>query len=221
MAVSTLAKQKLIEMAFNEWTTQQLKWTFNLNTLYQCDLLDDWLNAAFNITDEADAYLEKLRKKAVRAIAFWNEDELKHHFISPLMNYVDFETDHYHAFLERKNTAQLDKYKLNGKVNLMVASGEFDPAHPYFFFHEYKKEKGGSDDPIAQLLCAMIVGQLLNKNNKPIYGAYVIERNWFFVVLNEKDYCISDAFVATRKEHLKEIYIALNNIKIIIDKHLR
>jgi hypothetical protein len=37
-------------------------------------------------------------------------------------------------------------------------------------------------------------------NNDPdqaLYGCYIIGRNWFFVVLQEKNYAVSNAYVAT------------------------
>ncbi|MGB0929991.1 MAG: hypothetical protein ACPGVB_04400 [Chitinophagales bacterium] len=88
------------------------------------------------------------------------------------------------------------------------------------FFHEYKKEKGSADDPIGQLLAAMMVGQKLNDNQKPVYGAYVVGRNWFFVVLEGKKYCINNNFSVTQKDELEGIYRNLVAIKGIIEEEL-
>jgi len=66
----------------------------------------------------------------------------------------------------------------------------------------------------------MLVGQTLNNDGKPVYGSYVIGRNWFFVVLQGKAYCISDEFVSTRKDDLAQIVKVLNNMKQIIERSL-
>ena len=127
----------------------------------------------------------------------------------------------YNIFLERTIAATFDSdYKLSGKPDLIVASGIFEPKNPYFFFHEYKKEKGSADDPIEQLLSAMLVGQKLNNNQKPVYGTYVVGRNWFFVVLEGKNYCISNNFSVTQKDELEGIYRNLLGIKVIIEEEL-
>lgn len=66
----------------------------------------------------------------------------------------------------------------------------------------------------------MLATQQLNPKDKPIYGAYVIGRNWFFVILDGTDYCISNNFSATHEDELQAIFGALLNLKIIIEKEL-
>jgi hypothetical protein len=41
---------------------------------------------------------------------------------------------------------------------------------------------------------------------KPIYGAYVIGRHWYFVILQGREYAISDSYVATRETDLYDIF---------------
>jgi len=72
----------------------------------------------------------------------------------------------------------------------------------------------------GQLLSAMLTAQKLNTNNYPVYGAYVVGRNCFFVVLEGKEYCISNNFSATHKDELHAIYKMLANLKIIIQTQL-
>ena len=220
MTLSTINHETKLEMAFNEWTTQQLKRTFNLTTLDNCPQLEAWLNKPYQTSKKEQDFAEGLRKLAIKKVAFWNEEELKLHFLFPLLSSINYNTLTYSAFAERTISVDIDAYRMNGKVDLMVASGEYEPINPYFFFHEYKREKGGADDPIGQLLAAMLVGQTLNDDGKPIYGSYVIGRNWFFVVLQGKEYCISEEFVSTRQQDLMQIVSALNNIKLIIEEVL-
>ncbi|MCI5117978.1 MAG: hypothetical protein D3913_08465 [Candidatus Electrothrix sp. LOE1_4_5] len=49
----------------------------------------------------------------------------------------------------------------------------------------------------------------------PIYGAYIIERHWYFVVLDGKVYSESLAYDAT-KDEIMEIFGMLRHTKEII-----
>lgn len=220
MTLSVLNQETNQIMAFNEWTTQRLKRTFNLITLDSCPKLEAWLNMPYQISTKEQDFAEKLRKLAIKKVAFWNEEELKLHFLFPLLSSINYNTADYSAFAERNISVDIDNYRMNGKVDLMVASGEYEPINPYFFFHEYKREKGGADDPIGQLLVAMLVGQTLNNDGQPVYGSYVIGRNWFFVVLQGREYCISNEFVSTRKDDLAQVVKILNTIKTIIEQSI-
>ena len=112
----------------------------------------------------------------------------------------------------------------------MIASGDFEPKSPYFCLHverksipkvgEYKKEKNIDNDPLGQLLVAMMTAQSINKNEFPIYGAYVTGRNWFFLTLTGTDYCISNEYVATRND-INDIYRIMKAMKVIIGEMIK
>jgi len=219
--VRTIESTKTIEMAFREWTTQALMETFGLQQILTCKKLEQWLGMTAKIDKQTQELLEELRKNAIINVPYWNEDELKFNLIYPVIRMAEIKSKTYNIFLERTISATFDKgYRLSGKPDLIVASGIFEPKNPYFFFHEYKKEKGSADDPIGQLLSAMMVGQKLNDNQKPVYGAYVVGRNWFFVVLEGKNYCISNNFSVTQRDELEGIYRNLVGIKGIIEGEL-
>jgi len=68
-----------------------------------------------------------------------------------------------------------------------------------------------SPDPAGQLLAAMLVAYEHNLavpelKEKPVYGAYVIGRLWYFVVLKAKEYDISLAYDATHEDQLLDIF---------------
>ena len=134
MTLSTLHQKTKQTMAFNEWTTQQLKRTFNLITLDDCPKLTAWLNMPYQISTREQDFVEGLRKLAIKKVAFWNEEELKLNFLFPLLSSINYNTATYSAFAERTISTDIDAYRMNGKVDLMVASGEYEPINPYFFF---------------------------------------------------------------------------------------
>ncbi len=114
----------------------------------------------------------------------------------------------------------INNITLKGRVDGVVASGIFEPETPYFCFHEYKQERAGSNDPIAQLLSAMLTAQHLNNNEKPVYGCLVLSRNWFFLTLQDKEFCISNNYSATHEDELEDIFRILKHLKVIIEMKL-
>ena len=212
--------KKTKPMAFRDWTLQKLDKTFKLKRRLQCQILEDWMTMPHQISETHLKELEKLRQDLFLFADTWNEDELKWNFISVLMKLVNYRTANYNIFLNRPMEAELDSFTLKGFVDAVIATGMYEPEAPFFCFHEYKREKGTGDDPRGQLLSAMLAAQKLNNNGKPVYGAYVVERNWFFVILEGKEYCISNNFSATHLDELQTIYKILVNLKVIIESKL-
>jgi hypothetical protein len=103
----------------------------------------------------------------------------------------------------------------------MVASGigELIKA-PYFCFHEYKRKKRNPDDPVAQVLVAMLLAQEFNKNDKPIYGCHIIGEMWYFMVMQAKEYAIAKAFDASDLQDLCQIVSILRTFKEILIRDL-
>lgn len=231
MTATTLTTEPIITMAFTQWTTQQLEDTFKLNRLTHCVILEEWVKMDYETSEEVIKQLDIYRKELDVYAPYWNEMELRLNFIGPLLHLVNYRTAHYQTFAERSLSVKKGNFILNGNVDFMVASGKYEPKQPFFFFHvepeseiptndgKYKKEKGTADDPIAQVLSAMLAGQTLNEYKKPIYGAYVIGRMWFFMVLRNSEYCISKAYVASNDD-IVDIYRILVSLKEIILRDL-
>lgn len=212
--------QKEEYMAFRDFDTTTLHKKFQLTRIRNYPLLDDWLLTPFEVSKDVANQLEQLREKIDFYGAYYNEAELKWHFLNPLIELVDYNTEHYHIFNERTLAGEVAGVKMRGTVNLVVAAGKFTPEAPYFFLHEYKKEKGTFDDVLAQLLSAMLVAQKINDNSKPVYGCYLIGRLWHFVILKNRDYIVSTGYVASDPQHIRNIYTALVNMKTIIETEL-
>jgi hypothetical protein len=100
---------------------------------------------------------------------------------------------------------------------MLLAQGMADLIEtPYFFLHEYKREKKYSGDPIGQMLAGMLIAQAKNNNDKPNYGCYVQGRFWFFSVLLGKEYVVSHSFDATNEAVATHIVLILRKLKHII-----
>ncbi len=143
---------------------------------------------------------------------------LKIYFIAFLLDFIDFYQPSYRPFLERElSVSYAEDKKIWGVANFLVASGTQFPKEPVFFLHEYKKQLDTSNDPLGQLLAEMIAAQELNSRSHPIYGAYIIGRHWYFVLLEGKTYAESLAYDATKDEILQIVGI-LRHTQCLIDK---
>jgi hypothetical protein len=179
---------------FNQCTLPLLDKTFGLRNVASSALLEDWLQQAAQIELSAfeEQYCLTLQALLRANTNSWQEQELSLHFIGPLFALVNFtELYRYNLFAQRHIEARLDDYLLAGEPDGLIASGYYEPEIPYFAFSEYKRQRDPNGDPVGQALAAMLVGQILNQNQHPVYGCYVIGRDWNFMILEGVHYAIS------------------------------
>ncbi len=207
-----------IKKVFKECDRLFLEKTFNLNQLRKHDLLNDWIekSASYEIDEYENKTLFRMQERLNYRVDDWNEFELIEHFIAPLFNIIDFNTDIYGMFSERLLKATIGDYELSGNPDAVVAKGRRAPETPYFCFHEYKKEKEPLGDPAGQCLAAMLVAQELNNNHRPVYGVVVKGLLWSFLVLHDKEYAISQPYKAINNE-IYDIVKLLKHLKTIIE----
>ena len=146
----------------------------------------------------------------------------KMHFLAPFLVDFDFNNrPHYRVFTQRMMKLVSETVEAAGKVEWMVATGQQTPRKPFFFLHEYKSEIPSGNDPLGQLLIAMVDAQFINGTpEKPIYGCYMIGRFWFFVVLQGKAYSISNAYNSTQTDDMKDIIIILKKVRRYIHEEV-
>ena len=215
---------------FEKWRYEEVNLAFGYTRIFEkCAPLEHWLTASKSVVlqDIDVANAEKLREKLAVEVSGHNEEELKMLFIYPLLNIIDWGRKNvYKLFAQRKISASITDRNgvtdiLNGRVEAMVALGIQDPRHPYFFIHEYKPlNKSTPSDPLGQLVAAMIVAQITNNDDKPIYGLYVRGELWQFVVLDGKEYAESESYSAIKSDDLKRIMQALFWVKSYIENRI-
>ena len=215
---------------FEKWRYEEVNLAFGYTRIFEkCAPLEHWLTASKSVVlqDIDVANAEKLREKLAVEVSGHNEEELKMLFIYPLLNIIDWGRKNvYKLFAQRKISASITDRNgvtdiLNGRVEAMVALGIQDPRHPYFFIHEYKPlNKSTPSDPLGQLVAAMIVAQITNNDDKPIYGLYVRGELWQFVVLDGKEYAESESYSAIKSDDLKRIMQALFWVKNYIENRI-
>ncbi len=211
-----MAKKKSIELL-----EPILIETFGLERLFEnTPALNEWLSATGEIDDIDMILLEDVRKKLIENADSWNEEELKMHFISIVIYLARFNNP-IRTYYDREISIEIDGIYVGSKVDMLLSKGIGELIRvPYFFLHEYKREKKYSGDPIGQMLGGMLIGQAKNKNNQPMYGCYVQGRFWFFSILIGKQYAISQPYNSVEIDDLKQIIHILRKLNQLILKQL-
>ena len=204
---------------FRECTLEYLEDTFGLKPKKQLPDLDNWLNTKMDISKYEERELNNLKDLLLENVHHWNERELPLYFIGPIfsmIHYTNIELQ-INLFAERALAGTVQDIELSGMPDGMIASGYRSPKKPYFTFQEYKKERDPHGDPAGQALAAMLVGQQLNETKHPIYGCYIVGRDWYFMALTGKEYTISKGYDATT-EYVFDILKILKKLKkLVID----
>jgi hypothetical protein len=201
--------------SFDDWTTQEVRMTFNIKQTFASHLLTEWLAAVHPPNLIQAEFLEEKRALLERFYRYWNEDELKFQFIAHIVEMARLRGENFGTFSQRKLSAVVNDILLYGRPEVMIATGQEDPLKPYFFIHEYKPSKR-ADEPLGQVLSAMVAAQFLNGDERALLGCFVLGHTWQFVVLENKTYTVSRNYDATQFDDISAIYSALCQAKVYI-----
>ncbi|MCU0470865.1 MAG: hypothetical protein MUF58_19950 [Arcicella sp.] len=196
---------------FRDWTLDKIDEAFGLRQVYEMETLTQLITPSYELNDFEKQYIGTLQEHFKYGGDDWNEVELENKFISPMMVLAYKPNDKYAYFLERDLAVKIGEYELSGRVDGLIATGFRNPKKPFFCLNEYKKGTDPNGDPKGQALIAMLAAQELNNNQLPIYGCYVIGRDWYFMVLEDKKYSISQDYSCVTEE-VFEIYKILKNL---------
>jgi len=216
-----------MEKKSKEWREGEMILTFSLKKINDSltTTMQEWLTVdvpAFGALEEET--FQKLVEKSVR-IANWSEEDLKMKFISDVLDLGHLlEEDTFVSFFDKKFTAEVEGHHLFVKADFVIGSGVLDYLiRPFFHFQEYKPQKNPTGDPMAQLLQAFLIAQTHNKKdnkNIPLYGCEIIGKQWTFIVMEEKNYCVSPSYDATKRHELYQIIAILRKFREILETRL-
>ena len=208
--------------SFETWEYEQVEDLLNFKRVFEHPLLSSWLETPTFIDNEALInFLQLIQKRLIVNVDAWNEDELKMFFIAPILSQVPLEFADFKSFTQRTISATFPELDLqvSGKVEFLLARGKQRPKQPYFFLHEYKQERRRENDPLGQLLISMVAARQNNEKKTPLFGCYVVGRDWFFVILDKQEYAVSLACDATKTHELYQIVAMLSAIPDIIKRY--
>lgn len=214
--LNTMAKKG--NKSFNEWLYEEVEDAFGLTRLRSLPITEELAQIKLKADHPARSILEEYRLEVFDYVDTWNEDEYKFNFISPYFKLVNFNTKYFKIFTQRPLSVKYenDTKTTSGNVEFMLAKGKQSPKKPHFFLHEYKPEKNRDNDPLGQLLIAMVAAQKINQDESPIYGIYVNGRNWFVVVLEGKNYATTLSFDITSND-IFDLFAVLETLKLRLE----
>jgi len=210
-----MARQNKIRI----WSEAELIDTFGLQKIKRpTPLMQEWLNAQTIFNEAEKTLIQQLCNEALENIEAWAEEDLKMNFIAFVIRLAGLKaTQTIRTFYDKTIFATVEGIFLKTKTDFMIAKGILDLAkNPYFHFQEYKREKDPHGDPMAQLVEAFLIAQEINKNGKPLYGCCVVGRFWYFVIMEEKNYCVSMVYDCTDEKSLQQIIAILRKFEEVL-----
>ena len=218
-------KKQEEERANKNWREADLIKMFKLNRNVSnpSPLMQEWLDVSVPELNLGEQYIfDEDLENAQKHIAGWNEEDLKMKFISTILKLGHLrDGDVVLGYFDKIISATVEGIRLTVKSDFMLAKGILDVFEtPYFHFQEYKPYKHPSGDSMAQLLEAFLIAQEKNKNGLPIYGVDIMGKQWQFVIMEGKNYCISKSFDAVDKQDLLTIIAVLRKFKYILETRL-
>jgi hypothetical protein len=204
-------KNKRPVYTYSKIKDKDLRHLFNLERKLETGIFEPWFDSERSLTTEEMDFLTRLLTMEADWVKIYREEDLKIHFIAPILNRVNFKMlDHQvRDFYEEPLSYQTDSFILKGEIDFMVAEGLEYAKKPYFFIQEFKRSEEYSN-PRPQLLAELISAVELNQDES-IKGAYIIGAIWNFVILEKlgKDkyqYFVSSNFDSTKIDDLIGIY---------------
>jgi hypothetical protein len=213
-------KNKLPTYLYSKIRDKDLRHLFNLERKLESDIFEPWFNSEYSLTTEDVDFLTDLLHLEADFVKIYREEDLKIHFISPILNRVNFKLldNKVRDFYEEPLIYQTDNFILKGEIDFVVAEGLEYAKKPYFFIQEFKRSEEYSN-PRPQLIAELISGIELNQDES-IKGAYIIGAIWNFVILeklgkNKYQYFVSSNFDSTKIDDLIAIY---KNLLVLKEK---
>ncbi|MEM9885849.1 MAG: hypothetical protein AAF849_08155 [Bacteroidota bacterium] len=204
----------------NQMTRNKLYQLFGLRRVHKITALEEWLASKPDLTEEELVVIQIFQKRLLVNVDDWNSRELSLGFIGPILNLIDFKIPYeLNFYAQRQLSGIVGNYELMGRPDGIIASGGGEPEKPFFSFHEFKKDVDSSGDPAGQNLAAMLVGQTYNDDEEVVYGCHVVERLWYFMVLEDDHFAISQEFSATTDDIFKIVQF-LKYLKAILVERL-
>lgn len=218
----TIMATKTASRPFSRWTIDSVHALGNLQAIESHPKLTEWLQSTTTFSPEETSYLRHHQEILLKKIVTWNEEDLKMKFIAHVLAAADIDSNDigYRTFFEATLKAPVNGQNVVAKADMVVALGIAEPRQPFFFLQEYKRERGGDTDPLAQVLAAMLMAQTLNDYSHILYGCYIIGRNWFFLVLEDNKYAVSNAYNSSADD-LFQIVAILRALKPRVEAALQ
>jgi len=202
--------------SFSKMRDSELNQLFDIEQKINKNIFNSWFDNDISITKDIYNFLEELLEEEKEYISFYDEEDLKMRFLSPILLKVNFKNTDFRDFYDEKLVYKTEEFILNGEVDFTISTSLRVAKKPYFFIQEFKRAEDYSN-PRPQLLAELIAGVELNSWDS-IKGAYIVGAIWNFVILQRVkkhtyNYYISQNFDSTKIDDLTDIYKNLLFVK--------
>lgn len=205
---------------FNTFTLKDTERLFNVRRNDDLPFMRDWEHAPLVKPNEAmTAHLERLRKILLVWKDHWNESEARTRFSIPLLDLVGFNLPPFQTFSQKRVFVEKKEFRIHGQIDWSMARGVEQTSPPIFFLHDQKRFRK-NDDPLAQLLAAMMISKIILKEKFIGMGAVVIGSQWRWVVVEEDVYAVSSPIASELPDELIRLYSQLLWAKSTLTKHI-
>jgi hypothetical protein len=218
-----MARRKKIEEdeEGREWSEAELVLQFNLKRIveYETTLMKEWLAVEEpTLSPKEKEIFDEKYALIVQNHLTWSEEDLKMKFITHILDLGHLKDENgVVGYFDKLIWAKVEGMMLKVKSDFMLAKGYLNlHQNPYFHFQEYKPNLKPTGEPIAQLIEAFLIGQAKNEKPIPLYGVQIVGKEWTFIIMEGKEYCISKSFAATEKDDLLKIIAILRKFKHIL-----
>ena len=204
------------KIIFSQATITQIREVVDVSVINDDNTrFKNWFDFKYSLSETEIDFIKNLKRKN-KYLQYYSEYNLQAKFISPLFSKIDFTSETVDNWFGAKLNHEINGYEFTGEPDFMIATGDFIPKNPFFFFQEFKPANS-RNLPDFQLLAALITGMVKN-NSKIVKGAFNTGQIWKFTLLEKvkKDtykYFISASFDCLNIEDLKQMYIILKAVK--------
>lgn len=203
--------------SFSNIKFSELTKIVSLKKVRKPEIFNSWFEADYDLNSLDIEYLTNLIDEHYLLVPSYSEEDLKVKFIAPILNKVKFNRNGINDFYNANIRGEVNSVEFNGFADYVVAVGIKEPEKPYFFIQEFKPTQFDKDVE-DQLFVELLTGMSINQTNV-LRGAYIIGRNWYFVIM-EKDAAnnytayVSKQFDSLELDDLKQIYKNLQIVKL-------
>jgi len=96
-------KNEIPTYTFSQIEHKDLRKLFDIERIFDQKIFESWFNFEIILTDEEVLFLTELLEQEIDLIRIYNEEDLKVHFVSPILNKVNFKSlkTRYEIFMKK------------------------------------------------------------------------------------------------------------------------
>ena len=122
--------------SFSQITLEELKSLVTIKINFDNSIFDDWFNSDIKIEKDIEEFLFQLLKEESFLLRYYNEEDLKLHFLSQIFNHIKFTVrdKNIRFYSEEQLIYKNDRFILKGTPDFFIAKGLRVAEIPYFLF---------------------------------------------------------------------------------------